>query len=166
MSNPTKLLLSCFELSWVELSYVGFWQLKKCIQAQKWKKAQKRRQVQKLGQAQKVLFITFCTSCITRLSVLYGPWDCDWVCVQYSYYWLFCGLPKHHSTSCGIISIRMEYLLQQENKANKERLSWALPHSNFLFRWSKLGMLYFQEGLWGGWDQGVWGTNMGKQSYQ
>ena len=26
MSNPTKLLLSCFELSWVELSYVGFWQ--------------------------------------------------------------------------------------------------------------------------------------------
>ena len=25
-SNPTKLLLSCCELSWVELSYVGFWQ--------------------------------------------------------------------------------------------------------------------------------------------
>ena len=26
VSNPTKLLLSCVKLSWVELSYVGFWQ--------------------------------------------------------------------------------------------------------------------------------------------
>ena len=37
-SNPTKLLLSCFELSWVELSYIGFWHFKMIS----WRRPQKK----------------------------------------------------------------------------------------------------------------------------